>query len=86
MKVTKLVDGEEKEVEEVKKTAVPGYFEVVFHLYSMKKKHGPVILRMRTGDRAEKVHLPSMTSVWRAAEYQEREIFDLYRCDFRWAS
>lgn len=78
VKVKKLVDGVEQEVEEVKKTVVPGYLEVVFHLYSMKQKHGPVILRMRTGDRAEKVHLPSMTPVWRAAEFQEREIFDLY--------
>ncbi len=78
VKVKKLVDGVEQEVEEVKKTSVPGYLEVVFHLYSMEKKHGPVILRMRTEDRAEKVHLPSMTAVWRAAEYQEREIFDLY--------
>ena len=58
VKVKKLVDGVEQEVEEVKKTSVPGYLEVVFHLYSMEKKHGPVILRMRTEDRAEKVHLP----------------------------
>ena len=78
VKVKKLVDGVEQEVEEVKKTTVPGYLEVVFHLYSMERKHGPVILRMRTEDRAERVHLPSMTGVWRAAEYQEREIFDLY--------
>jgi NADH-quinone oxidoreductase subunit C len=78
VKVKKMVDGVEQESEEVRKTVVPGYLEVVFHLYSMKKKHGPVILRMRTEDRAEKAHLPSMTSVWRAAEYQEREIFDLY--------
>jgi len=78
LKVKKLVEGVEQEVEEVKKTVVPGYIEVVFHLYSMKHKHGPVILRMRTEDRAERVHLPSMTAVWRAAEYQEREIFDLY--------
>ena len=78
VKVKKLVEGVEQEVEEVKKTLVPGYIEVVFHLYSMKHKHGPVILRMRTEDRAERVHLPSMTPVWRAAEYQEREIFDLY--------
>lgn len=78
VKVKRLVEGVEQEVEEVKKTTTPGYLEVVYHLFSMEKKIGPVILRMRTEDRAEKVHLPSLTSVWRAAEFQEREIFDLY--------
>ncbi len=56
----------------------PGYLEVVYHLYSMEKKHGPVILRLRTENRSDKVHLPSLTPVWRSAEFQEREIFDLY--------
>jgi NADH-quinone oxidoreductase subunit C len=78
VKVKKLVDGTETEVEEVRKTKVPGYLEAVYHLYSVEKKHGPVILRMRTGNRADDVHLPSLTPVWRSAEFQEREIFDLY--------
>lgn len=77
-KVKKLVDGVEKEVEEVKETTRPAYLEAVYHLYSMKLKHGPVILRLRTGDRGEKVHLPSLTPVWRGCEFQEREIYDLY--------
>jgi NADH-quinone oxidoreductase subunit C len=78
VKVKKLVDGMEKEVEEVKKTQRPGYLEAVYHLYSMALKHGPVILRLRTENRADKVHLPSLTPVWRGAEFQEREIYDLY--------
>ena len=78
IKVNKLVDGVEKEVEEVKETNRPGYLEAVYHLYSMKLKHGPVILRLRTGNRAELVHLPSLTPVWRGCEFQEREIYDLY--------
>ena len=53
VKVKKLVDGAETEVEEVRKTKVPGYLEAVYHLYSIEKKHGPVILRMRTGNRAD---------------------------------
>jgi NADH-quinone oxidoreductase subunit C len=57
---------------------VPGYLEVVYHLYSVEKKHGPVILRMRTIDRTDPVELPSLTTIWRSAEFQEREIFDLY--------
>src|SRR6185503_9655446 len=34
VKVTKLVDGVEKQVDEVRKTTVPGYLEVVYHLLS----------------------------------------------------
>ena len=78
IKVKKVVDGVEKEVEEVKKTVRPGYLEAVYHLYSMALKHGPVIIRFRTENRTDPVHLSSLTSVWRGAEFQEREIFDLY--------
>jgi NADH-quinone oxidoreductase subunit C len=78
VKVKTLVDGVEQEIEETRKRQVPGYLEAVYHLYSMEKKHGPVILRLRTEDRADKAHLPSLTPVWRSAEFQEREIFDLY--------
>lgn len=78
IKVKKVVDGVEKDVEEVKKTVRPGYLEAVYHLYSMELKHGPLVLRLRTENRGEKAHLPSLTPVWRGAEFQEREIFDLY--------
>ena len=78
LKVKKVVDGVEKEVEEIKKTLRPGYLEAVYHLYSMEKKHGPVILRLRTENRADRNHLPSLTPIWRSCEFQEREIFDLY--------
>lgn len=81
IKVKKVVDGVEKEVEEVKKTPRPGYLEVVYHLYSMSLKHGPVILRVRTPNRTD-VTLPSLTPLWRGAEFQEREIFDLYGIQF----
>jgi NADH-quinone oxidoreductase subunit C len=78
VKVKTLADGVEQEIEEVRKRQSPGYLEAVYHLYSMEKKHGPVILRLRTENRTDKVHLPSLTPVWRSAEFQEREIFDLY--------
>lgn len=78
IKVKQVVDGVEKEVEEVKKTLRPGYLEVVYHLYSMELKHGPVVLRMRTENRTDKTHLPSLTPLWRGAEFQEREVFDLF--------
>lgn len=78
IKVKKLVDGVETEVEEVKKTKTPGYLEAVYHLFSMEKKHGPVIVRLRTANRGEGARVPSLTPIWRSAEFQEREAFDLY--------
>ncbi len=68
----------EEDIEQEADAESSGYLEVVYHLYSMEKKHGPVILRMHTEDRGKRVQLPSLTPVWRSAEFQEREIFDLY--------
>jgi NADH-quinone oxidoreductase subunit C len=82
VKVKKMVEGEEKEVEETQEEFFSGYLEAVYHLFSMSLKHGPVIIRMRTPDRAGGAQLPSLTSVWRSAEFQEREIFDLYGIRF----
>jgi NADH-quinone oxidoreductase subunit C len=81
-KVKKMVDGVEKELEEVTERKIPGFLEVVYHLYSMERKHGPLILRQRTADRAERVTVTSLTPVWRACEFQEREVFDLYGVSF----
>ena len=82
VKVKKVVDGEEKEVNETTEEKISGYIEAVYHLYSMIHKHGPVIIRMRTADRATGARLPSLTPIWRSAEFQEREIFDLYGMRF----
>jgi NADH-quinone oxidoreductase subunit C len=88
--VAKSVDGPEGEpegqsvqqveetVEETRKRIEPGCLEAVYHLFSMEKKHGPVVIRMKTVNRTDRVELPSLTPVWRSAEFQEREIFDLY--------
>lgn len=75
-KVKKVVDGQEAEVEEI--TVKPGCLEAVYHLYSMALKHGPLILRLRTVNRTDSNRLPSLTPVWRGAEFQEREIYDLF--------
>jgi NADH-quinone oxidoreductase subunit C len=82
VKVKKIVEGEEKEVEEMQEEFFRGYLEAVYHLYSMTHKHGPIVIRMRTTDRAEGARLPSLTPVYRSAEFQEREIFDLYGVRF----
>ena len=71
-------DGTEKVVEQKTKRLQPGYLEAVYHLYSMELKHGPVVIRLRTGNRTDNVNLPSLTPVWRSCEFQEREIFDLF--------
>ena len=68
----------EETVEETRKRVEPGYLEAVYHLFSIAKKHGPVIIRMRTANRTDQIELPSLTPVWRSAEFQEREIFDLF--------
>jgi NADH-quinone oxidoreductase subunit C len=82
MKVKTVVDGEEKEVDQTTEEKISGYLEAVYHLYSITHKHGPVIVRMRTADREDGARLPSLTLVWRSAEFQEREIFDLYGIRF----
>src|SRR5689334_21017435 len=68
VKVKKLVEGEEKEVEETEEQFFPGYLEAVYHLYSMELKEGPLVVRLRTADRSAGTVLPSLTSVWRSAE------------------
>jgi len=82
VKVKQVVEGVEKEIEQAHDEFFPGYLEAVYHLFSMTLKHGPVVIRMRTPDRAAGARLPSLTSVWRSAEFQEREIFDLYGIKF----
>jgi len=50
------------------------FLESVYHLYSMAKKHGPVVLRVRVTKNNAKI--PSLAAVYRSAELQEREAFD----------
>ena len=59
-----------------------GYLEVVYHLYSIVRRHGPIVLRVRTGDRDRDVTVPSLTPVYRSAEFQECEIYDLFGVRF----
>ncbi|PIQ85493.1 MAG: NADH dehydrogenase family protein [Candidatus Omnitrophica bacterium CG11_big_fil_rev_8_21_14_0_20_45_26] len=54
--------------------------EVTYHLYSIAKKEGPVVLKTKT-DR-EKGVVPSLTPLWRGAEFQEREAYDLVGIHF----
>lgn len=82
VKIKQVVDGVEKEIDQAEEEKLPGYLEAVYHLFSIRHKHGPVILRMRTRDRTDNVTLPSLTPLYRSAEFQEREIYDLYGIRF----
>ena len=74
-------EGASEEGEEQK--PVGGFLEVVYHLYSMARKTSePLVLRQRTQDRAENNAVVSVTPVFRSAEFQEREAFDLFGIDF----
>ncbi len=81
-KTRQVIDGVEREIEETVELRRPGFLEAVYHLYSMELKHGPLILRLRTADREENARVPSLTPVWRSAEFQEREAFDLFGIRF----
>ena len=51
------------------------YFELVYHLLSMRRNHSAVLkTRSATRDNPE---VPSVLPVWRGADLQEREIWDL---------
>jgi NADH-quinone oxidoreductase subunit C len=54
-------------------------FEVVYHLYSVTRNHR---LRVKVGVSEEPCAAPSVTSVWPAANWMEREVFDLYGIRF----
>jgi NADH-quinone oxidoreductase subunit C len=51
------------------------HFELVYHLTSIRHNHRAVIKAKVYG--REKPAVPSVVSVWRGAELQEREIWDL---------
>ena len=46
----------------------------------MEKKEGPLNIKVRTD--VEKCILPSVTPIWRSAEFQEREAYDLVGIHF----
>jgi len=66
-------------------TAVSGVdyldcFEVVYHLTSIEHNHS-LVLKARCYDR-DNPTLPSVVGLWRTADFQEREIYDLLGVSF----
>lgn len=56
------------------------YFELVYQLTSLQYNHS-LILKTRLYNRNEVV-VPSVVSLWRGADFQEREIRDLFGIKF----
>jgi len=53
-------------------------FEVVYHLYSMSQHHR-LRLKVRVN---EDESVPTVTGVWKAADWYERETYDLFGVEF----
>jgi NADH-quinone oxidoreductase subunit C len=56
------------------------YFEMVYHLVSMSHNHS-VVLKSKCWGREDPT-VPSITSLWQGADFQEREIYDLMGVKF----
>ena len=56
------------------------YFEVVYQLISLNHNHSLVVKTRCYG--RDKLTLPSVVSLWRGADFQEREIYDLMGISF----
>ena len=54
--------------------------EVVYHLFSLKKRHKMVV---KTSVSPDEPYVPSVTSVWRGADWFEREGHDLFGVVFQ---
>ena len=54
-------------------------FEIVYHLYSLAKKHR---VRMKAGVDERDPQIDSIVSVWPAADWYEREVWDMFGIRF----
>jgi NADH-quinone oxidoreductase subunit C len=55
------------------------YMEIVYHLYSLPLRHA-ITIKVRCT--MEVLTVPSVTTIWPSANFQEREIYDLLGVDF----
>ena len=56
------------------------YFELVYHLTSFERQHTAVVKSRVYG--RETLSVPSVYDVWRGADFQEREVWDLMGINF----
>lgn len=55
--------------------------EVIYHFYSMAGGTGPLVLKVYLSNK-ETPEVPSLTSLWSGAEFQEREVYDFFGIRF----
>jgi NADH-quinone oxidoreductase subunit C len=75
------VDYLEPDPKKAPKAGFDPHLEVVYHLSSLSKRHRFVLKanlpRWKDDKPGQLPELPSVTSVWRAADWHEREVYDL---------
>ncbi len=52
------------------------YFEVVYHLTSLTR-NATAVIKSKTGFGRDEARIPSVVDIWRGADLQEREVWDL---------
>ncbi|MCS6954657.1 MAG: NADH-quinone oxidoreductase subunit C [Bryobacteraceae bacterium] len=83
--VCRFLKGERQFVRLSDVTAVDWYpqeprFEVVYHLHSLERNER---LRLKCRLAGQEPEIDSVTSVWRSANWYEREVYDLFGIRFR---
>lgn len=80
------VDYFEPDPKKAAKTGWEPHLEVVYHLSSVSKKHALVLKvmlpRWKDGIEGECPEVPSVSGVWRTADWHEREVYDLSGVNF----
>ncbi len=56
------------------------YFELIYHLLSMRKNHSAVVKMRRFG--RDEPTVDSVVGIWKGADLQEREVWDLMGIHF----
>jgi len=57
----------------------PDFFELVYRIQSLKKNE---VVTIKTLLKKENPAVPSLTALWPGANYQEREVYDLFGITF----
>jgi NADH-quinone oxidoreductase subunit C len=80
------VDYLELDPKKVAKASFEPHLEVVYHLSSFTHRHRLVVKiilpRWKDGKPGSLPDVPSVTSIWRAADWHEREVYDLCGVNF----
>lgn len=75
------VDWLVKDEKKAKKLAVEPHLELLYQLFSFKHRHNIVLKvkleRWKDGQQGKLPEVPSVSSVWRVADWHEREAYDL---------